>query len=791
MKKLRFLSIRNNRLVDLPKSIGSADHLRVIKLDGNPLSEALWSIVNGNQVSTSSPPNLQVNENDIAVEVTQQIKNFLKDSSPQTDSELGSQSEGPLETARSLRRISARFPVKLSNGNSSEAGLELRSPGNPKPAIPTRSKQRIFSGSNGSTQVAKRSGASPLHIANERNRSQSESIVQATANARNKRMGMLSARKLDSLEESNTNRNSLHLRGTSHASALRGRHNIYKSAIGSGSTTSLNSFDGSATGILLHRLSSVPERRSDSIVSRRIIEIARGVVYALHMFDPCLHILLSVLVDVVTPGRISIQSRYGSAISKTKQLDQDLSAFDSRPPKSGKAQRKAVKSIKNTCTECLMSYKQIFQELYESTASLVTKADRRYLRTLMLVFYGSCNEAFNGALSAVPQEIPPLKEAFTQPKTLPIQRLPRLTIQPANSSKSDIPLAMNDGSRTIAHVTSQDSSLASYQITSQGPFSAPTRRLRSETLTSSRSGNTIKPPPMPQSALPAFTRSRSNSRTTQLGSVLSMTNTPRSGESFLMQSSASSQSSQEYEQVELERVYGSISMTITQCYTKMSDLISRVKFRMGYIQMRREREACQRLIIKFETLRNTCEVIHKQMVEVKLNDPDTRRFRELCQAFINYAARWESFLTSMVPEKKDHPDIWSASDMKDLKPLHERHKLGASDVQAYLHKPNNPEQNWGAHSVYGGGNSTRRNGHDRGGRGDSNGSIISPYIPTTPLSAALGAAAQATIPAVPPASAASTGSTFDRSFKGNVFERADALLNSNTLPFLRNRERAL
>ena len=785
MKKLRFLSIRNNRLTDLPKSIGLADHLRVIKLDGNPLNEALWSIVNGNQVSTSSPPNVQLNENDIAVQVTQQIKNFLKDAARQTDSEHGSQSESPLESARSLKRISARFPVKLANGSSSDTGIESRSPGNPKPAIPTRSKQRMFSGSNGSAQTVRRPGASPLHMGNERNRSQSESIVQATTNARSKRMGMMSAKKLDSLEESNANRNSLHLRGTSHASALRDRHEIYRSASSGDSTTPLGLFGGSTSGMFLHRLSSVPERRSNSMVSRRIIEIARGLVYALHMFDPCLHILLSVLVDVVTPGRISIQSRYGSAISKTKQLDQDLSAFDSRPPKSPKAQRKAVKLIKNSCVDCMARYKHIFQELYDSTAALITKADRRYLRTLMLVFYGSCNEAFNGALSAVPREMSPSIKASVQLKALPLQQLPRLTIQAANSSRLGIPLAMNDGMRTVAPS----------QITSQGPYSAPTRRLRSETLTSIRSGNTIKPPPMPQSALPAFARSRSNSRTNQLSSVVSMTNTPRSGESFLMQSSASSQSSQDYEQAELQRVYGSISVTITQCCSKMSDLISRIEFRMGNIQMRREREACQRLIIKFGTLKNTCEVIHKQMIQVKLNDPDTRRFRELCQAFMNYAAEWESFLTSMVPEKKAHPDIWSASDMKDLRPLHERHKLGASDAQTYLHKSNNTiEHKWRSNGAYSRGSSTQRNGNNHSRRGESNSSIISHYIPTTPLSAALGAAAQATIPAAPPASVASStssSSTFDRSFKGNVFERADALLNSNPLPFLRSRERAL
>ncbi|KAL9629387.1 MAG: hypothetical protein Q9164_006903, partial [Protoblastenia rupestris] len=71
----------------------------------------------------------------------------------------------------------------------------------------------------------------------------------------------------------------------------------------------------------------------------------------------------------------------------------------------------------------------------------------------------------------------------------------------------------------------------------------------------------------------------------------------------------------------------------------------------------------------------------------------------------------------------------------------------------------------------------------------SNGSVTAPTtspfnttVPATPLSAALGPAAQATVPTTP----ASGGGSMAGMFEGNVFQRADnLLLQGQTLVFRR------
>ena len=784
MKKLRFLAIRNNRLYDLPKSIGSADHLRIIKLDGNPLTEPLWSIVNGNQTSTSSPPTASPSKHDTAVEITARIKNFLKESSRQIDSsEIGSQSESQLDTPRATKRTSVRFPVKLANGNIPESGRESRSPGIIKPAIPTRSKQRMFSSSNGSSPVGRRPGVGPLSLGNERNRSHSESVVQATANARSKRMGMMSAKRLDSLEETNTGRNSLHFRGSSHASALRDRHEIYRSALGSASTNSVSPIAEVSDDTFTRRLSSIPERRSENLNSKRLDQVARGLVFAMDVFAAHLKRLL---FQVKESQDQSLGPKSSTALLALRNLDIVLTALDKTPPDSGKAERRAVKTIKKACTACISAHKELLEASLRAVGTLTQLTDGRYLRSLVLLFYASCNEVYNSILFVVPKDTPNAQMSAPQgkstaAKSIQTQPPPRLTIQAANSTRSAMTSYLSDDPR---------------------PYTAPVKRFRSDTLSSVRIGNTIKPPPAPQSAIPAYARSRSSSRSNHFGPGSLMSNTPpRTGDSLQMSSSTHSQTSQDYEQGELERVYASISTTIIQCHTKMSELISKTELRKNNVRTMREMEACQRILGKFKNLKAICEAIHKQMGKLKLNDPDTRRFKELCQAFIKYATDWESFVTSMVPERKLHPDLWSGADMKELKPLHQRHKVGAADTQAYLARSNDSQQNWKASGTRGH-LLAHQNGHARLSRGDSNSLIASPYIPTTPLSAALGPAAQVTVPTVVPTSTTSvtahvttmpilsTSSTLDRSFRGNVFERADTLLNASTaLPFMRNRDR--
>ncbi|KAL8837758.1 MAG: hypothetical protein Q9170_002409 [Blastenia crenularia] len=91
-----------------------------------------------------------------------------------------------------MRNGTIRFPVR-TNGNTSESASEAWFLGLAKPRIPTRSQFRVTLGQNHLMQRSglRRSGLSPINIGNERNRSNSGSILQATQNDRSKRMGMV------------------------------------------------------------------------------------------------------------------------------------------------------------------------------------------------------------------------------------------------------------------------------------------------------------------------------------------------------------------------------------------------------------------------------------------------------------------------------------------------------------------------------------------------------------------------------------------------------------------------
>lgn len=137
-------------------------------------------------------------------------------------------SEGPLETPRPLvRNGSLRFPLK-ANGAGIDSSSEARSPGLAKPPVPTRSHYRVTSGQDSIIPKPsfRRPGLTPLSVGNERNRSNSESVLQVTQNNRSKRMGMVTKKNndLNTVNENQQNRTSFHLRGQSHASALREWH---------------------------------------------------------------------------------------------------------------------------------------------------------------------------------------------------------------------------------------------------------------------------------------------------------------------------------------------------------------------------------------------------------------------------------------------------------------------------------------------------------------------------------------------------------------------------------------
>ena len=189
-------------------------------------------------------------------------------------------SDGPLDTPRPPKRnLSLRFPVKPST-SVSESTSDVRSAGFQRPPIPARSHRREESTQNDFLQAAalRRPGIAPLAINSERNRSNSESVLQAIQNTRSKRMGMVSKKNVDlgAFDEIRANRNSLHFRGQSHGSVLKDKHSTVRN--GGGNLSPSPHGQERQKGTFVRRLSSLPEHKRESQPLDAIIEGAKGVL---------------------------------------------------------------------------------------------------------------------------------------------------------------------------------------------------------------------------------------------------------------------------------------------------------------------------------------------------------------------------------------------------------------------------------------------------------------------------------------------------------------------------------
>ena len=660
--------------------------------------------------------------------------------------------------------------------SGSESAPDLKSPGLYKPAVPIRSHYRVASGQKSTLQNTsfRRPGITPLVIGNERNRSNSESILQATQNTKAKRMGVMPGRtpELGTLDETRTNRNSHHFRGFSHASVLREKHINGVRNIGPNSAYSpVKQIDGERyRGIFIRRLSSLPEDKRESKPLSDTGEGIRGMLYSLNLIYPHIGSLLHVLRDSASKPS-SLQRIYDNFGTRLDQLDKELYTYDPDAIKSQKRPQSSAKSNRKVCRSCIQAYRQLVEMLLRSLARLTTNVDPRYVRTLLLAIYGSSVETRNACVL--------LDRSSVRRKYVKLRKLP----VPFNHEGS---LAL-----TVRSITP----------TKERPN--PVARLRSEaTISSGRIYNHAKSTTNPQPAVPLYVngRSRSNSRTNVLpfSASSSVANTPKSGESFLIPGTPVTFESSglalppidQSPDAVFERIYLSLSSSVDHGLTAVPQVRSHFTRNLESGQSTYARsenaELWTNLINRCRSCLDMCEAFKDRLSTVKLNEPEVRSSAEFWRSFIRYA---DSFV-KLVDEVKAarRYQVISPDVTRLLAPVHKSVKNALQSVNTSpwshtihqtppLHHTAGQSQ-WGQNGHgrnYSGG---RSNGHyrNRGGSG-SNSSPYMTSVPATPLSAALGPAAQAIIP-ITPASA----SSLDRSFQGDVFQRADSYLNmQNTL----------
>lgn len=635
----------------------------------------------------------------------------------------------------------------IPSTSGSESASDARSPSlNRAPPIPSRSHYRIASGQNAVLQNAalRRPGLAPLATGNERNRSNSESILQATQATRNKRMGIITRKQtnLTTVDESRTNRHS-HYRGLSYGSALHGKHSNGVNGNGNNSSSPVSPTENERQRpTFVKRLSSLPEHRRESPSTDEVVEAAKGVLYSLFQVDPHIKALICVAREGASK-RTSLERVYYNASTHVEVLDKELHMFEVSFDEEDEEGLLSNEAVQRACATCIMAYQHVCALLLQNLDKIIQNGDTRYVRTLLLLVYGSLVEARNACSS--------LGINFEG-------------LQAAKIRKAKADIIHEEGSRR------RDRSITPTRLRPN-----PGMRMRADTVIQQAAHYShYGPSGAGTPAVPLYVngRSRSSSRTNTLTSSTSssVASTPRSGESFGLPSTpyttyttSRSNTMSGFDESESEAMFEKIFINLTFAYDhalKGIPLVHRHVSRC--LEVASETHTTKEICAFWKHLVDSCHVaidvsgaLKLRLSNIKLKDPNLRNQREfwqLCNAFTKSLVE-----VLMGIKRAKELDIIPTDIIQVLRPVQssvkEAGKLINSSPWSYLAADNLP-----THDVY---------------HHSSNSS--SPYVtsmPATPLSAALGPAAQATVPTTP---ASSHG---DRLFSGDVFQRADSLLAS-------------
>jgi hypothetical protein len=857
LTSLRVFSVMHNRVDDLPPELCEMTKLQILKIQENPLRFKLKKVIEGKEAEVAP---LEMTENEKEIAITAEIKRYLREFQPAAtplDVESGGEtSEGAVDTPKPLKRvISSRFPVIPSISSSEGLGdLFTKSPGQSKPPpVPTQSHYRNVSGHNAT--ILRRPGLAPLINGNERNRSNSESVLQASAAARNKRMGLIRKEKadLEVVEETRINRLS-HLRGFSHGSVLRSRSSNGSTA-GSASSSSPSSPRESRKQRLafVRRLSSLPEHKREIESRSTVIEGAKSVLYALYQIHPQVSGLINAIKGKDSK-RSSLELTFYNASSHVDRLNDALekAASAEEEEEDEEATEHTERTVQRDCASCIMAYTHVTTQIRENIHIIVSVVDARYVRTLMLLLYGSMIEMKNAVVSfGFDIETSPAQVIKRRPRTFRAAREeqtpPRRVLQTTTPTREPLPMPQRQVGRLRSDTTIQHPTLDATPAYPQPPHSRSGEQqqaaihhtgstlngsLYNSSISSLSNGNTLHSTLNSSVGLGSRSNSRStNNLTFTTSSVASYANTPRSGEAFSLPPTTSVPSRVNpvtgLTEVQEEAIFENIFLALTRAYDSALQAIpiARRQF-TRCLEAAEENQAPKEvktlwsnLIWRCKNCLEVSEALQARLVNMRLKDPvvstmgvlngrNDRAFWQLCKNFM------QSFI-DLVTEMKEAKDLrLLAQDIIIvLKPVQKASREAGRLVETspwgyltdagalptpfngqYTSTPDvytqvvqgmngqYPPQHSQTYPLAVSANVT--GAAVAPALASTGASPVSVPLPATPLSAALGPAAQATVPTTP------ASAYTDQFFAGNVFQRADSLLNmpqAANIPFVNRR----
>lgn len=585
-------------------------------------------------------------------------------------------------------------------------------------------------------------------------------------------MGMVPKKQTDLtvLDETRAHRNSHHLRGQSHGSALR--QGTRAGDISPSDMMALHSSDDQRS-MLGRPLSSMARQRQQDFPGARVIEAAKGILYSLNL----VHQHLSIIFPITKEDKLkrsSLERIFHNAAIRVEHLDQELSKCMRDAAQGLKFTETSRKAVRQATHACILTHEPIAQLTIRSVGQLARDADPKYVRTLMLLLYGSLNEVYNS------------NQAFR--REWPARKAPKVNVKEITQIKAVAAGGENSRNRDDSVTPTRDRPKPERRWRNGGSI----QQFASQVEFHAALGT--------QTAVPLSVngRSRSNSRAGMLHSSTSssVVSTPRSGDSFgSVRLAARSRS-------------GSVTMTPEQARVEKEQ---RFQFEQIFVILRKSadqglqiipqlqpffneaaeasqrpytREKSRELSLTLVNRNRTClsmsEKLKKRLSIIKLNDPEARNARDFWRLVKDFVDSYSSLLASL-REARLHNLV--PSDMRhQVRPVHKSATEAATlitnspwnrltfEVEPQTQPPSRvptPAPNgYPAHRTRGSGGSSAA----------ASSSPYTPSVPATPLSAALGPAAQATVPATP------ASASLNRSFEGDVFQRADSLLNlQNTM----------
>ncbi|KAF2737319.1 cell morphogenesis protein-like protein Sog2 [Polyplosphaeria fusca] len=768
LTSLKVLAISKNKIEELPVCLGDINSLQVLKLNYNPLRFPPQDITTIKD-NTPSP----ANENERDAVIATQVKKFMRQQATKQKQRIEierlrvessgdeSWSESNPETPRPSRRANGgRFPVKPSISTLDGFG-ESRpaSPGIPPP-IPTRSHYRVHSQQGNG--LIRRPPVAPLVLtngSNERNRSQSEGA--GSASQRQKRMGIYTNKTsdlgaVDELHKSN------HFRGFSQgyvqpgAGAANGMSGP-ATAVGYGDT-------GTVRSLANRPLSDVREHKRGSRAPDVVVEAANNFLYAIsQMHDVISHMLRSMKrTDRTKEGlrrKEYFYRRFSATYLHVRALNELLERYNTLAEEDEEEAQKLSKAIYQYTLKCLELFMYINLSIAENRVEITRQADPRLLRTFLFLQQGSLVEMRN-ACSILGAEFVDTAAALRRPSAA-------------------------DSLGTVR--------------------ARPLKARRFQASPPQRNGGQYQIPP------PVILHSNENSRTNTLTSISAAT--PRSAESFSTLSmtrtnTLTSGFDEADEDVHFERVYARLREVCESSRSHIPRILALLRSKLDIIRGELvpgdpKVTVLESLIVKAQDVEERLFPLSKRLSQMQLKDSYTRSLPDFWQQCTGFIRAWGELASACTGEGR-HYGLLNPEVKQLMKPLHKTIKEAslaisdspwssltynpgsvgpASTTSTFTSRTQPPKFMSKGLMALGGGSSfpgsintsiasvasaLSQQNYSTTSLGSGSGGYITP-VPATPLSAALGAAAQATVPNTP--GLPPPNSTL------NVFERADRLLS--------------